>query len=210
MHGDGLHAAPAVLGLGVGIVVGVRVDVVGVGAALRVLDELDAGNTDVVRGQEGLPGWDERVLEAWHDLELVAWSDSWTGLNRLLDLAGISRAKLEALGGVDPNRVEQLTPNELDARDERRGCLNVLLNEHDAVDGVLKSFALEMLLESGLGVDQLDAKTLSGTVVLKNDRIADGRGSARNVFAPNSGNGCRGLDTEAGQLSYCATLETSS
>jgi hypothetical protein len=55
MCGDGLHAAPAVLGLGVGIIVGVRVDVVGIGASLRVLDELDAGNTDVVRGQEGLP-----------------------------------------------------------------------------------------------------------------------------------------------------------
>jgi hypothetical protein len=76
------------------------------------------GNTDVIRSQEGLPRRDECVRETWHDLELVAWSDGRTGLNRLLDLAGVSRAKLEALRGVDPNRVEQLTPNELDARDE--------------------------------------------------------------------------------------------
>src|SRR5436190_20949805 len=76
MHGDGLHATPAVLGLGVGIVIGVRVDVVGVGAAMRVLDELDPRDTDVVRGQVGLPGRNKRVLEAWHDLELVARRDS--------------------------------------------------------------------------------------------------------------------------------------
>ena len=104
MQGDRLHTAPAVLGLGVGIVVRVRVDVVGVCATLRVGNELDARDADVVRGQEGLPGRNEGVIEAWHDLELVTRRDSRTGLTWLLDLTGIGRAKLETLGSVDFGR----------------------------------------------------------------------------------------------------------
>src|SRR5215471_5211491 len=105
MQSDGLHATPTVLCLGVGIIIGVRVDVVGVGATLCVLDELDPGNTNIVRGQEGLPGRNEWVLETWHNLEFVACRLGRTGLTWLLDLAGVGRAKLEALGGVDPDGV---------------------------------------------------------------------------------------------------------
>src|SRR5215468_12399736 len=160
MQSDGLHATPTVLCLGVGIIIGVRVDVVGVGATLRVLDELDPGNTNIVRGQEGLPGRNEWMLEARHNLELVPRRDGRTGLTWLLDLAGIGRAKLEALRCVDPDGVEQLSANELDARDEGLGRLYVMLNQHDPVDGVLKGFAREMLLESVLRVDQFDAEAL--------------------------------------------------
>ena len=104
MQGDGLHATPAVPGLGVGIVIGVRVDVVGVGAALRVLDELNAGNADVVRGQEGLPGRDERVLEARDDLELVAWGDGRTGLTWLLRSGRRRQGKARSPGRCRPGR----------------------------------------------------------------------------------------------------------
>src|SRR5215831_10203129 len=199
MQSDALHATPAVLCLGVGIVIGVRVDVVGVGPTLCVLDELDSGNTDIVRSQEGLPGRDEWVLEAWQNLELVAWRDGRTGLACLLDLAGIGRAKLKALRRVDPDGVDEPSANELDARDERLGRLDVTLNEHDPIDGFLKGFAREMLLESDLRVDQFDAKALAGAVVFEDDRIADGRGSTGNVFATNRGNGGRGFDAESGQ-----------
>src|SRR5262245_35260783 len=206
MQGDRLHAAAAVLGLGVGIVVRVRVDVVGVCAALRVGNELDASNPDVVRGQEGLPGRNEGVIEAWHDLEPVVRRNSRTGLAWLLDLAGISRAKLEALGGVDSDGIQQLTADELDARDERLGRLDVALDEHDAVNGVLKGFTHEMLLKRGLRVDQLDAKPLAGTVVLENDRIADSCGSARNVLPANSRDGGGGLDAEPRQALVLGNL----
>ena len=129
----------------------------------------------------------------------------------LLDLAGIGRAKLEALGRVDPDGVEQLAADELDARDERLRRLDVVLDEHDAVDGVLKGFAREMLLERGLRVDQLDAKSLAGAVVLEDDRIADGRGSLRECARGRSrrwwpASRCR----TSPALSYCATLEISS
>ena len=136
MQGDRLHATPTVFCLGVGIVVGIRVDVVSVWAALHVRDEFDPGNTDVVRGQKGLPSRNERVLKAWHDLELVARCDRRTGLTWLRDLADVGRAKLETLRGINPNGVEQLTANELDARDERLPRLDVALDEDDAVDGV--------------------------------------------------------------------------
>src|SRR5262245_5467281 len=198
MQGDRLHASPAVLGLGIRIVVGIRVDVIGVCAALRVRNELDSGDANVVRGQERLPGRSEGVFEAWHNLELVARRDSRTGRTWLFDLAGIGGAKLEALGGVDPDSVEQLTANELDASDERLGRLDVALDKHDAIDGVPKGFAPEMLLQRDLRVDQLDPQPLAGAVVLENDRIADNRGSARNVFPANSRNGGRGLDAEFG------------
>src|SRR5215831_3845556 len=107
MQRNRLHAAPAVLGLRLGIVVGIRVDIVGIWAALLVRNELNPGDTDVVRGQERLPGRNERVLEAWEDLELVAAGDGRTRLACLLDLAGIGGAKFEALGGIDQDGVEQ-------------------------------------------------------------------------------------------------------
>ena len=122
MQGDRLHAATAVLGLGVRIVVGVRVDVVGVGATLRVLDELDPGDADVVCGQEGLPGRNERVLESVERSETCRLARPPGTRARLLDLAGIGGAKLETLRRIDPDGVEQLSANELDARDEGRGA----------------------------------------------------------------------------------------
>jgi hypothetical protein len=44
-------------------------------------------------------------------------------------LTGISRAELEALRGVDPNGVEQLTADEVKARDKRLLRLDVALDE---------------------------------------------------------------------------------
>ncbi len=51
--GEGVHRRAAGAGLGVGIVIGVGVDVVGVDRAVGVGDELDAGDADVVGGEEG-------------------------------------------------------------------------------------------------------------------------------------------------------------
>ena len=45
------HAAPAILGFGLGVVVRIRVDVVGERAARFVDNELDAGDLDTVRGK---------------------------------------------------------------------------------------------------------------------------------------------------------------
>src|SRR5215813_3617192 len=56
-----------------------------------------------------------------------------------------------------------------------------------------------MLLERRVRVDQLDAKPLAGAVVLKDDRIADGRGSFENMVATNDGSSGRGLDAELGE-----------
>src|SRR5262245_13989726 len=192
MQSDALHATPAVLCLGVGIVIGVRVDVVGVGATLCVLDELDSSNTDIVRSQEGLPGGDERVLEAWQNLELVAWRDGRTGLAWLLDLAGIGRAKLKALRRVDPDGVKEPSANELDARDERLGRLDVTLNEHDPVDGVLEGFAGEMLVESVLRADQFDAEALARAGGGEDDRRAEARCRTAPVSATDRGHAGRG------------------
>src|SRR5207237_145783 len=49
-----LHAGTAGAGLGVRVVVRVGVDVVGVDPAVTVSDELDAGDADVVGGEERL------------------------------------------------------------------------------------------------------------------------------------------------------------
>src|SRR5262249_27286193 len=146
MQRDRLHAAPAVLGLGLGLVVGIRVDIVGIWAALLVRNELNPGDTDVVRGQERLPGRNERVLEAWDGLEVVGAGDGRPRLAWLLDVAASGGAKFEALGGAAQVGVEQLAANELDARYERLGRLDVALDEHDPVDGVLKGFGGEMFL----------------------------------------------------------------
>jgi hypothetical protein len=113
-------------------------------------------------------------------------------------------------GNTDTGGVEQLSVDELDARDKGLRRFDVALEEHDAVDGALKGVAGEMLLERGLRVDQLDAKALAGAVVLEDDRIANGCGSARDVLAANGGDGGRGLDAELARLSYWATLEISS
>src|SRR6185437_6103251 len=61
---DRPHAGDARLALGVGVVVGVRVDVVGVELAAAVADELDAGDADAVVGEESAIALDDRVREA--------------------------------------------------------------------------------------------------------------------------------------------------
>src|SRR6185312_1760281 len=85
---------------------------VSVGAAVFVGDELDAGNADVVRCEELLPVRDQRMVEIAHDLELVGRRRRGAdfGERRRVDLAGVGRAELEARRGVDPHRVEELTP----------------------------------------------------------------------------------------------------
>src|SRR5713101_7625600 len=52
--GERSHAGTAAAGFGIGVVVGVGVDVVGIDRAVGVGDELDAGDADVVGGEEGL------------------------------------------------------------------------------------------------------------------------------------------------------------
>ena len=77
------------------------------------------------------------MLEARQDFERVGWGYGGTRRTGLLDLASIGGAKLEAMQGIDADGVEELTANELDARDRRLGRLDVALDEHDAVSGAM-------------------------------------------------------------------------
>ena len=121
------------------------------------------------------------------------------GAERVIDLAHVGRAKLEAQARVDANGVEKLAADEFDPGDVGLGCADILLDERDAVDRVFELVAVDIGRERVDALKKLDAQTLAGAVVLKNDRIANGRASLGNVFAANRGNGGRGLDAETGQ-----------
>src|SRR5690349_2096304 len=104
---DRLHAELARLGLRRGVVVGVGVHVVRVRLALRVGDELDAGDADAVVGDEAAILLDERALEALDDAEarggrcLLAY-----GAERVAHLARVGRTELEAERGIHAHGVE--------------------------------------------------------------------------------------------------------
>jgi hypothetical protein len=127
------HATPAVLRFRVRIVVRVSIDIVREGVASRIGYEFHPGNSDVIRGKKRLPGRQQRMLERGEDLKLVTSGDRGACARDGFNLAGIGRAQLEALGGIDPHGIDELTIHELDSRDERCRRLDVLLHQRDTI-----------------------------------------------------------------------------
>src|SRR2546421_407871 len=72
-----------------GVVVGVRVDVVGAQPAVGGLDELEAGDLDAKRGRESAVAFDDRVVEVLAQREKLA----------AVDGAGVGRAEFETAAG---------------------------------------------------------------------------------------------------------------
>src|SRR6185436_4952881 len=132
-----------------------------------------ARNGDVVFGEERLPARDQRMVEIAYDPEFVARRDRRTGGGQRwgIDLADIGRTELEALRGIDSDRVQELSPDEFDTRNERLRRLDIALNQRDAVDGILKISTAEMLINGGSRQQKPNAQTLPGTIVLEDDRI---------------------------------------
>src|SRR5262249_54432297 len=82
MARDGTHAVFPRLRLGLGVVVRVGVDVVGVGVAPVVGHELDAGDADLLGAQEALELVDQRAGEIRPDLEPGGWRSGRTDIGK--------------------------------------------------------------------------------------------------------------------------------
>ena len=113
------------------------------------------------------------------------------------DLARVRRAQLEAERRVDAHGVKQLAADELDARDERLGCLDVLLDQRHAVDRSLERIAVDVTLERGDVIEQPYAEALAGAVVLGDEPALHRARGLHDRVAADGGNrfaarGCHG------------------
>src|SRR5437763_8176912 len=115
------------------------------------------------------------MCEAAHDPEFYTRRRRGTGAGqrRRIDPAHIGRAELESLRGIDPDRIEKLAADEFDASDERRGRLDVALDQRDAVDRFFEFAAGKMLIQRRRREEQSNAQTLSGAIMLEDCRITE-------------------------------------
>ena len=193
------HAGVRRRGLRGAVVVRIGVDVVGVGDAVAVDDELDAGDVNSVGVQEAGVRPEERVTEVVEDAEqpvFAAISGVPGGAERVVDAAGVGGAELEPLARVDPHGVQEVAPDELHARDARLGRVDVALEERDAVDGRLEVVAPGVAREGLRVVETPDAEALAGAVVLGDERRRGSgglprRGRPARSWPPSPGCGCR-------------------
>src|SRR6185437_5642945 len=118
---------------------------------------------------------DDRVREAVDDFETRCGSRRCNVADRaerVVDLADVGRTQLETLRRVHAHRVEEFAADELDARDERLGCGDVLLDQRDAVDRILEGRAVDVADERIGAVEQAYTETLAGAVVLGDEAAA--------------------------------------
>src|SRR6202035_4855533 len=111
-------------------------------------------------------------------------------------LAGIGRAKLEALRGIDTHRVEKTAADELNTRDERLRCLDVALDQGDAVDRLFELRAAQVLGERRGRQKEAHAQSLAAAVVLQDQRKPEPRRGLRNIVATERRDRRRRLDIE--------------
>src|SRR6266446_5102599 len=141
--GERVHSGPPGAGFGVGVVVRVGVDVVGVESAGAVSDELDPGDADVVGGQKRLVAARQSGVEIVDDRELRA--RLFTGrARRIADGADIGRAQLEPVAGVDLDRIHEPPADELGAGDQRHRRPDVLLQQVQTIDRRLVIRSIEI------------------------------------------------------------------
>ncbi|MFC5126418.1 hypothetical protein ACFPRL_24690 [Pseudoclavibacter helvolus] len=205
--------------LDVGVVVGVRVDVVDDLAAVLGLDELDAGDleADVVR--EGHEALHEIVVAAltkredrgtWLRRQLRAWRDHGAA-GVWVDRARVRRAELEAaVDGVCRDRVDVLAAHDLDASDEPASGPQVLLQEGDAVERFLELGGVQVALELGEVVETAHTEALSALVVLRDERRRELARRIPQSLLADDGERARGVDARLAkqrQLIDLADLE---
>ena len=126
------------------------------------------------------------------------------------DLARVRRAQLEAERRIDAHGVKQLAADELDARDERLGRLDVLLDQRHAVDRGLERVAVDVALERGDVIEQPYAEALARAVVLGDERAVHRARGLHDRVAADGGNGSRHADAIARErrvLRHLADLE---
>ncbi len=167
--GEGVHRRTAGAGFGVRVVVGVGVDVIGIDRAKGVGDELDAGDADVVAGKKLLETVLQRGVDVFDDREFGARLFSG-GAESIADGADIGRAQLEAVAGIDLDRVHEPAADELGASDQRCRGGDVLLQEMQAVDRRLVIRAVEVVAERSRAEEQPHAEPLAAAVRLEDER----------------------------------------
>jgi len=133
----------------------------------------------------------------------MMWNRGLAGrAERVVDRAHVGRAKLEALAGVDLDRVEETPADELAAGDERPVRPHVLLDQPDAVDGCRLARGVEEGGQRIEGIEQLHAQPLAAAVGLEDERcLAEPPRRFERLVAADRGD--RAWHRDVGALERC-------
>src|SRR5437867_7466959 len=165
---DRVHARATSRGLGLGIVIRIDVQVVRIGVASVVDDELDRSDLNVMVLQESAVRIEDRVVKVGRDLE--TWSP---GLGSALR---IGWAQVEPAARLRPQGIQELAADKFRTRDEGVGRLDELLNDIDTVDGVNETMALDAPRELVSALETNDPQPLPATIGLDEERPAEPAG----------------------------------